>query len=697
MNLRKIAAATVAVALAGAGLAVVAPLSASAHTGDLNATAVCNTATGKFDVTYKLTISQTGLAGDSKWGIGTVDFAHTPTNANDALLNKGTVHSTGAGVITLGTIEVAGNATKAPWAYAYTTWSDKFGKGSDGGDIALAGNCVVPDQKNATATFDISLPSCDVPGKLSYSGENVTFTGTANGSTTPGAVHVVAAATQGHSFTTGDPKTHTFDGTILGQTGPSQSTNPAGSCYVPPTVQNCPAIGNGGVSTNLNHNGWDFSETRSTGHNDYVESGLHVYTESNGSTDKAAGYHALSIPLAQVGEPSITLENSSGGLPSIQLGIDRDGNGTWDGYLVNEGDIYGHGNWWTNKTGFGVPAGGGYPSLGTLNAYLSANPQAKVVSFGYSLGSGVKGDTVIKQITVGCNTYTFDHETLVIPPKPADKVTHDSFTEKNCTTDVVTTHHTTTTITTKYDGASNTWVEQPAVTTNDPDTTAPATAEQCPVPTVCKTNTVLPVATQADPKGWGDLKNGTWTKDGIQLTATATDEAYAYVDLAKTFKLSASGSLATVGDNAKGSFGVILQTPDGKNIHFDSGSYWTVTPGIFPMTSPGFYGGQLSDLISDPDIYEVAVWVNPGGSLLLQSQSYNCNVQPFKTAAVVTPPTDQPKPPTTVVVAKPVTPAEALAFTGAHPELGLVGGALLLLIGGGLFAATRRRKGEHAL
>lgn len=161
---------------------------------------------------------------------------------------------------------------------------------------------------------------------------------------------------------------------------------------------------------------FDFSDTRRDGRNELGPDGLHVYTlgnqDSDGhqNTDKAAGYHVLStpIPLAEVGQPSMELaDGASGVLPGLQLGIDRDGDGTWDGYLVNEGDIYGHGNWWVNKDYFGVSNGGGYTSLGTLDDYLTANPNAKVLSFGYSLGSGVQGDATIRSITFGDTVYDF--------------------------------------------------------------------------------------------------------------------------------------------------------------------------------------------------------------------------------------------------------------------------------------------------
>ena len=89
------------------GLSVVAVAApSSAHTGDLNATAVCNTTTGQYDVTYKLTISSTSLAGTTYWRTGTTSFEGTPTSNTG--LTSGPVASTGAGVYTLGTISLPG-------------------------------------------------------------------------------------------------------------------------------------------------------------------------------------------------------------------------------------------------------------------------------------------------------------------------------------------------------------------------------------------------------------------------------------------------------------------------------------------------------------------------------------------------------------------------------------------------------------
>ncbi|QDZ16057.1 hypothetical protein [Humibacter ginsenosidimutans] len=219
---------------------------------------------------------------------------------------------------------------------------------------------------------------------------------------------ITATAAPGYVLSAPYEKSITF-----GPVRTYQSTTPGtDNCYQPPTIDACTNPLPGILSTNLDANGWDFSDTRSLGTNTYVSHGLKVSTTGNTSEAKAAGYHPVDIPLKDVGTPSIDLDGVTGVAPGLQLGIDRDGNGTWDGYLVSEGDTYGAGMWWTNKDGFGVAAGGGYPSLGTLQDYLTANPNAKVVSVGYSLGSGVEGSAIIRSITVGCQTFTFDHQSV---------------------------------------------------------------------------------------------------------------------------------------------------------------------------------------------------------------------------------------------------------------------------------------------
>lgn len=176
-------------------------------------------------------------------------------------------------------------------------------------------------------------------------------------------------------------------------------------------------------STSLEN--WDLNQTRSAGSNEIVADGLHVMTTpSEGSYpnefSKAAGYFATNFPLSQAGSPSITFDSYTGVRPSLQLGVDKDGNGSWDGYLVYEPWAYGEGNFWSSKN-FGIASGMGYTSFGTLNDYLAANPNAVVTSIGYSLGSGVVGEAVISEIVAGCVSYTFGlpvtpEEPVVTPP-----------------------------------------------------------------------------------------------------------------------------------------------------------------------------------------------------------------------------------------------------------------------------------------
>lgn len=147
--------ATVALA-AGLTVGIVAP--ASAHTGDMNVQAVCNTATGQYDFTATLTVSRSGdKAGVIAARVGSEKFDGTPRN------DKGMDFVTaihGDGVYELPGFSLPGTTTgSGPWVYAFTSFERPEQKNSFGSDgqlrSKLAGDCVVPlpDPKEPTVRF----------------------------------------------------------------------------------------------------------------------------------------------------------------------------------------------------------------------------------------------------------------------------------------------------------------------------------------------------------------------------------------------------------------------------------------------------------------------------------------------------------------------------------------------------------------
>jgi hypothetical protein len=161
------------------------------------------------------------------------------------------------------------------------------------------------------------------------------------------------------------------------------------------------------------------SDTRATGHYEVVGTGLHLWTEGATSTDKVAEYVATSEPLSGIGEPSLDYTNTSGGVPGFQLVVDFDDDGSADGILIGE-PVY-NGDWWLNhaadqfvKDGAPVVGGGsGSPWHGTLDQWRAAFPDAEVDAFGFSLGSGVKGDGVLNAINFAGTRYTFAEEVVL--------------------------------------------------------------------------------------------------------------------------------------------------------------------------------------------------------------------------------------------------------------------------------------------
>jgi hypothetical protein len=190
-----------------------------------------------------------------------------------------------------------------------------------------------------------------------------------------------------------------------------------------------------GKTITIHKSGLDTSDTRANGHVDFLRDGLHVYTDGstdtgdNGSggtwnTDKAAGYFTFEDSLADVAagdEPSMAWYGTTGtcaaGIaPSVQLGLDKDGNGSWDGYLVGE-KVY-NGNWWGTGNLVGDPSsptvgGGGGPANGTLQQWAAAFPNGRIIVAGFSLGSGCYGDGILKNVVIDGTTVTFTSETKV--------------------------------------------------------------------------------------------------------------------------------------------------------------------------------------------------------------------------------------------------------------------------------------------
>ena len=156
------------------------------------------------------------------------------------------------------------------------------------------------------------------------------------------------------------------------------------------------------------------SDTRTTGHYEVQGTGLHISTEGTTSTDKVAEYVATATSLASVGEPKLNYTNTtSAGVPGFQLVVDFDNDGTADGILVGE-PVYGNDWWLSNGSKQFVKdaapshkGGSGSADHGTLEQWRTAFPTATVRAFGFSLGSGVKGDGVLNSIEFAGTTYTF--------------------------------------------------------------------------------------------------------------------------------------------------------------------------------------------------------------------------------------------------------------------------------------------------
>jgi hypothetical protein len=182
----------------------------------------------------------------------------------------------------------------------------------------------------------------------------------------------------------------------------------------------------GPVSTNVNGL-WGNVDTRSAGHYEYVDGGLHVWTDDATSNAKVSLGTAASFALKNTGIIDLGWTGTTPP-PGVNLFVTFAPGIT--GTLVYE-SVYGQDLWLTNGSSQAAKDkapvnGGGNGSQwhGTINQWLSVYPDAQVNGIAFSLGSGVHGDGVISSVTVGCQVYAFDYE-RVVPTQPEPAVGTD--------------------------------------------------------------------------------------------------------------------------------------------------------------------------------------------------------------------------------------------------------------------------------
>lgn len=166
------------------------------------------------------------------------------------------------------------------------------------------------------------------------------------------------------------------------------------------------------------------SDTRPQGEVTFLVDGLHVETFDTSGDAKAAEYWQTEGALPA----SASMEwFGDGPKPGIQIVFDFDdvdNNGNDNNILVGEPDSYGAAWWLTPASSDDAKAvdpsgddntGGGSEWFGTLAEWVAAMPTARFIAGGFSLGSGVKGDGVIDNITFGDTEYRFSSGAAAAP------------------------------------------------------------------------------------------------------------------------------------------------------------------------------------------------------------------------------------------------------------------------------------------
>jgi hypothetical protein len=146
--LKKFLAGLTAIALS-LGMVALTAAPASAHAGNITASAVCNPQTGNYDVTYTLSWSNipNGVSAPISTRTGTTSFQNGWNfNTWNDWTSRGT--TSGASGSIQWTESLPGTTSgNGPWVYAYTPWSNGH-NGATKHDTrieGLAGNCGLPD------------------------------------------------------------------------------------------------------------------------------------------------------------------------------------------------------------------------------------------------------------------------------------------------------------------------------------------------------------------------------------------------------------------------------------------------------------------------------------------------------------------------------------------------------------------------
>jgi hypothetical protein len=172
------------------------------------------------------------------------------------------------------------------------------------------------------------------------------------------------------------------------------------------------------------------SDTRSGGHYDFLKEGIRLHTDSNTSNDKVAEYFPLSGSLPSSG--SYQWYGTGNGTdylhqPGSQIVFDVDGtSGNSNDYNVLVGEQVYSANapgqaltdWWlTNGSSTDAhnacpltTGGSGSGCHGSLADWKAALPNAQLIAGGFSMGSGVQGDGVLRSLAYGDDTYVFTDE-----------------------------------------------------------------------------------------------------------------------------------------------------------------------------------------------------------------------------------------------------------------------------------------------